>query len=855
MKNFRKVLALVLVVATLFSFTAMAGAYTDDKAITADYSEAVGVLSTLGILKGYEDGSFKPAATIDRDEMAKMIAVLANAGDDSVNALYAAQCNFADTATNWAKSYIGYCYNKGIISGRSATTFDPNGKVTGIETAKMLLVVLGFDAKEQGYTGVADSVWKVNVLRDAKNFGLLNNFAADFDVTKPITREQAAQMFMNALFCNIVVGTLSDNIIKISNAAYIHWDGLDWTLIDAAKYGLTVLYGNVLVSTTLLIDIFDMVNVEDTARTVDCHGRPAITWSFVDKYGKETSKTFVKSHLLAKAYTNGKPATVETDFKVYKDSKYYVNVYEDGALVLDGYLDDGTTFDAIDDIAAGNGVVVEVYVDEKLELVTVVVINTYIGTVGATDKKTGKVVLTAGSITVTLDKDENPGLAKDTKVLFWMCSDGRTVCLHDHSVVAAPAVTGAKINYSAYGPTVDLFKADGKTYEYAATFGSFLGGDKVDADDTYQASKKNMKNIYTDLNGYVMFVEDYVAPAPTVNYTIGYFLAGTNVYTLPTQIYADGSDNGYYTMDYVDFTGAKQDDVKIDPTIITKTSNRVTNKGFDGALLKVVDGKTLVWAETSKLAKSPAFVDAANGEIIPGELWADDNTKFLIKTPDGYKTVTGRKNLDKSYIADLTETDYIDLQYFAGDDKIADYVYIDAYYTAADEYFYVTGAPYAASWDEIYDLAEAYDVYTAIINGKAAAVAVAKGAGVLPTGLYKANLVMLGANAAELVDGTKAPLYVASDEIPAASDFGFKAAALGNGLVKIVRDDDSFFYEDLAAKYTVVDVIYKNSSFAAFKDVKFASNPAALEAYDSVNRVWCFLDANGDVELIIREVA
>ncbi|MBP3634599.1 MAG: S-layer homology domain-containing protein, partial [Oscillospiraceae bacterium] len=110
MVNFRKVLALVLVIATLFSFAAMAGAkfidlkedeipeaetsYYDDEAdIDAAYVEGVRVLSYVKILNGYEDGTFKAQNNIRRNEMAKMIAVLANAGYD-VEDLYATAANF-----------------------------------------------------------------------------------------------------------------------------------------------------------------------------------------------------------------------------------------------------------------------------------------------------------------------------------------------------------------------------------------------------------------------------------------------------------------------------------------------------------------------------------------------------------------------------------------------------------------------------------------------------------------------------------------------------------------------------------------------------------------------------------------
>ena len=51
MKNFRKVLALVLVVATLFSFVAMTASakeYTDADKVS--YTEAVDVLTAIGIL-------------------------------------------------------------------------------------------------------------------------------------------------------------------------------------------------------------------------------------------------------------------------------------------------------------------------------------------------------------------------------------------------------------------------------------------------------------------------------------------------------------------------------------------------------------------------------------------------------------------------------------------------------------------------------------------------------------------------------------------------------------------------------------------------------------------------------------
>ena len=49
-------------------------AFTDQADIKA--SEAVDTLVALGVVNGYDDGSFKPNGTVTRAEMAKMIYVL-----------------------------------------------------------------------------------------------------------------------------------------------------------------------------------------------------------------------------------------------------------------------------------------------------------------------------------------------------------------------------------------------------------------------------------------------------------------------------------------------------------------------------------------------------------------------------------------------------------------------------------------------------------------------------------------------------------------------------------------------------------------------------------------------------------
>ena len=195
MKNFRKVLALVLVVATLFSFTAMAGAktladYTDaDKITTENYEVAVEVLSALEILNGYEDDTFKPTNTITRAEMAKMIAVLANAGDDNVDKLYAAACNFADVdkVNDWFASYVSYCAYTGIVAGRSADVFDPYGKVTG------LVVLEAHETVGLGNEALTDHVFLKQFLNSSGSFEVATHGADAFSAATGTTESSEGE--------------------------------------------------------------------------------------------------------------------------------------------------------------------------------------------------------------------------------------------------------------------------------------------------------------------------------------------------------------------------------------------------------------------------------------------------------------------------------------------------------------------------------------------------------------------------------------------------------------------------------------------------------------------------------------
>ena len=176
-----------------------AASYSDQADIKA--TTAVDMLSSLGVIQGYDDGSFKPNTTVTRAQMAKMIFTIMNGGNDNANAYTSLPTKFTDLPTAaWAQGYVRYLQNTGIIAGKSATKFAPNDTVTGLEAAKMVLVAAGYNAEKAGLTGAA---WAQNTMK----YGQLNNLFEDVntDLNSALPRQYAAQILYNALDMERVV--------------------------------------------------------------------------------------------------------------------------------------------------------------------------------------------------------------------------------------------------------------------------------------------------------------------------------------------------------------------------------------------------------------------------------------------------------------------------------------------------------------------------------------------------------------------------------------------------------------------------------------------------------------------------
>jgi hypothetical protein len=200
MKKFLSLVLALVMTMSLVTVSASAKEFTDDDSIT--YDEAVAVISEIGVVDGYEDGSFGPTATLTRQAAAKIICNLI-LGPTTAAELSATVAPFPDVpASSQFAGYIAYCAKEGIISGYANGNFGPGNTLTGYAFMKMLLGALGYRADVEGYND--PNTWAISVAKQAIGIGLNNSLEGDFVGQKAVTREEACLYAFNTLKSDLV---------------------------------------------------------------------------------------------------------------------------------------------------------------------------------------------------------------------------------------------------------------------------------------------------------------------------------------------------------------------------------------------------------------------------------------------------------------------------------------------------------------------------------------------------------------------------------------------------------------------------------------------------------------------------
>ena len=475
-------------------------AYSDKADI--DLKEAVDVLSAVGVFEG-SDGKFDPKANLTREQAAKLVAYL-QLSQKSADALVGGN-KFTDVAANrWSAGYVDYCATTGVVAGVGNGQFNPTGSLTALQFGKMLLVCLGYDATTENLTG-AD--WQINtskLMASAKLLKGLDSVKAN-DV---ITREQAAQMMLNAIKAPTVEYDTKGSTITIGGTV-IGIGGSKATYVTATvaedksanNIGKTQLTNTGAYTVELGEKLFSNLKLNSDT---DAFERPVTVWTLkaekIGSYANTPDLTYTAEVKLGTIYsdlgTSKKLVYSNDDVDVAHGEENVFAYYADGT--INASLGKGDIAKGNDQKVGGNGVLIEVYYDDVANTAKVVEINTYGGEVTSARAKTAS---KDANVTVT---PLNAGKGGNYETEDFKVDD---IVAYNYStktgdagvknVVAAEKVTGELTGYTA-GKSVVV---GGTTYKFnkAASIDTSALAGAIDNDVTLALDKYGyVLNVNTD---------------------------------------------------------------------------------------------------------------------------------------------------------------------------------------------------------------------------------------------------------------------------------------------------------------------------------------------------------------------
>jgi len=137
----KKLIALTLVLAMLFSLAPMAFGAEDEAKKAADSLNKLGLFAGTGT---NPDGTpiYNLEGIPTRSQAITMLVKLLGKETEAINGTW--EIPFTDVA-NWAKPFVGYAYANGLTAGTSTTTFGGNDPVTATQYLTFVLKALGYE--------------------------------------------------------------------------------------------------------------------------------------------------------------------------------------------------------------------------------------------------------------------------------------------------------------------------------------------------------------------------------------------------------------------------------------------------------------------------------------------------------------------------------------------------------------------------------------------------------------------------------------------------------------------------------------------------------------------------------------
>ncbi len=200
----KKLLSIVCGLVFVFSvLTPSASASFADVKSRTRYREAINHIADLGIVKGYEDGTYQPLKNINRAEFTKIIIEAKYPGK-----AVGSDC-FGDVGNEWFAKYVCYAKGKGIVEGNPDGTFRAGSEINTAEAYKIVFATM-LDSPVYDESGE----WYEKYLEYAKANDL--DFSSSLNASHAVTRGEMAEM-IHLVLLNNEVGEHEQAILDIVN--------------------------------------------------------------------------------------------------------------------------------------------------------------------------------------------------------------------------------------------------------------------------------------------------------------------------------------------------------------------------------------------------------------------------------------------------------------------------------------------------------------------------------------------------------------------------------------------------------------------------------------------------------------
>lgn len=248
MKKAKKLLSFLLTFAMVLSLAIPVTFAADFSDVPTNYRyyDAVQSLVARGIINGYEDGTFKPEATITRAEFAKMVIYAIGLGNMTQDA--STVTGFPDVAPeHWAAGVIKIAYDLKIINGFDDGTFKPDENVTYDQALKMA-VCAKYD--KFGEAAMKNGGYPEGYRKVAASYGFIKGIT-DGVYSEPAKRGTIAKLMDNMLAIKLSEITNDPTVVEPNQMVEIkgqvvsvYGASLEITPVPMTKYQVRILLTN-----------------------------------------------------------------------------------------------------------------------------------------------------------------------------------------------------------------------------------------------------------------------------------------------------------------------------------------------------------------------------------------------------------------------------------------------------------------------------------------------------------------------------------------------------------------------------------------------------------------------------------